>query len=789
MRRTTLGALELSDLNSRPILGGGGMTNNMDGKPYRMSLSGPSTSMGNHSSGLMSHSGRRSSVGVSTNSTRKPSIQPRTSSLAASNRLTDPRNITEKQFLTTSIRTLIEFLTQHNFDHPISPKILTKPTNKDFNNIVLFLFQQIDVNYKCTGKFEDEMVMMLKHLGYPFQIAKSNISAVGSPHAWPTLLACIMWIIELISYGEESEYGRINNENIESNAMSFDDPTSSEKAFYKYLSKAYSLFLSGKDDQYNMLEEQFVASFENKNNLLKDEIQSYENKNNFLMNEIDEIKNRSAYLPELEQKRKEYLKDFAKYQSVGEQLLKQYEALKAKVDGRQDEMNKLQHSINITKKEVESLRDRVANQELSSEDVLNMIAERERLEETQQITSENRQNLQRKIWELEMILRDKVQCLEDTARAYHSIAEGLKIIPKTARNSRGEDLSIEIDIRAKKKEGLVKTNIRQDIIPILQDIHKQVSEGSLALRSECISEQDAAEEVENRKHELFEAREQYEIKLKRIEATYKREKEMFDQSLDIHGKELDAMESRLLQLRDTATEEAHITSNVRKLNEIQAMRQARLNEHQRKKSNMIESIMDIVSQCANHRENVHQKLEHMKIIYSNQLQSLRIINQNRNNSNNNMKSNINNATNLSMYVNEEEVNNNPFIQKSQTNQPLPSTLSNFNSYDDKNPFPGFDGSISPIRQRQSFMPYNHLRGSDMFLEDNHIGFNQSILNESCNTKSSEDMVGEMEAAVNNISRILPDADPHRALFRGGNLLGLIEDCAKTSHSNTLENVV
>lgn len=42
------------------------------------------------------------------------------------------------------------------------------------------------------------------------------------------------------------------------------------------------------------------------------------------------------------------------------------------------------------------------------------------------------------------LLRDKVQALEDSVRAYHSIAEDMKMIPVTARNSRGENLVIEL---------------------------------------------------------------------------------------------------------------------------------------------------------------------------------------------------------------------------------------------------------------------------------------------------------------------------------------------------------
>jgi kinetochore protein NDC80 len=97
---------------------------------------------------------------------------PRGSSITTSGRGADPRNIGDKQFMNTSIRILIDYLKQHEFNHAISPKILTRPAVKDFHNIVMFLFVQIDPNYKSTGKFEDEVVTMFKYLGYPYQISK-----------------------------------------------------------------------------------------------------------------------------------------------------------------------------------------------------------------------------------------------------------------------------------------------------------------------------------------------------------------------------------------------------------------------------------------------------------------------------------------------------------------------------------------------------------------------------------------------------------------------------------------
>lgn len=548
---------------------------------------------------------------------RKPSIVPRSSSISTNARLTDPRNIGDKQFLTNSIRCLIEYLSDHNYDHPISPKILTKPTNKDYYNIVMFLFKQIDPNYTCTGKIEDEIVGMFKTLNYPFPIAKSNISAVGSPHAWPSMLASIMWLIELLTYGEVVN----ESEQQQGYELDVDDPTSSEKAFHKYLSKAYGYFMSGKDTQYLAVEEQFISAFESKNDLIRDQIDALEKKNMALSNEIEEVKRRSAYLPELDAKRKELHKDFSSIQQIVEEKKRTRDYQKSKEESQSTELDRVKGNITSVMREIAVLKDRVAKQEISPEDVTNMINERERLEEAQRQTSEYRQGMQRKIWELELTLRDKVQHLEDTVRSYHGIAEDLKMIPQSARNARGENLIIEVDIRAKRREQLLKTPVKAHIVPILQDLRKELSGMTLELRQELITEQEGLEELEANRNELLEAREMLEAKMRRAEATYKREKDSLDQATEIHTKELDAMEVRLLHMRDTASEEARITSATRRIAELKALRNARAMEHDRKKAELIEAITNVLSMCANHRELVQVALDDLKTNYGKKLEA------------------------------------------------------------------------------------------------------------------------------------------------------------------------
>jgi kinetochore protein NDC80 len=558
---------------------------------------------------------RMSMGGASLHGNSRKSIQPRMSSVSTASRLPDPRNIGEKQFMNTSIRQLIDYLMRHGFDGAVSPKILSKPTNKDFTQIILFLFRQFDPNYKFTGKFEDEMIGMFKYLGYPFTIAKSNISAVGSPHAWPTLLGCIMWLIDLLNYSE------VSNSAMQESEMDADsDPSASEKGFYRYLSKAYEMFLSGKDEQYAHLEEQFISSFDNKNVLIKDQIEALEKRNQALSAEIEQIKNRSEYMPELVNKKREFQQNFAQFSSLMDELKRHRDQLKEKNEQRETEIGSLSSSIAALHEEIDSLHLRIQTQDLSPEDVKNMVTERQRLEEAYQQAAENRHALQRSIKDLEASLRAKVLSLEDSVRIYTGFAEGLKLVPASARNARGQELGIEIDIRAKKREGLLKTDIRNDVLPVLQQMRVELNETTLSIRAEMMQEQEAAEEIEGQMIELKESTVDLDAKLRRAEATYRREKEMLDQSASLHSKEMDAMEGRLVQLRDTAADEAKITAARRRLAENSSIRAARKTEHERKKTAMVESVMETVSQCAMHREHVQAEMEALKEAYSDRLQ-------------------------------------------------------------------------------------------------------------------------------------------------------------------------
>lgn len=335
--------------------------------------------------------------------TRRTSIAPRSSSISTVSRLNDPRNINDKSFISASVRALIEFLTERAYDQPISPKILTKPANRDYYNIVVFLFKQIDPNWVQVGKIEDEIVSMFRFLGYPFAVAKSHISAVGSPHAWPYMLATIMWLIELLRYDEAvAKSNELEESYAGAEVGEEDDVAAEERAFYRYLTRAYTQFISERDDAFHALSTQFVASYEHKNTLVQDQIEALEQRNGALAGEIEEVKRRSALLPELDNKRRDLQRELAALEKHVRDRQAQAEDLGERIAGKERELGDLKTRVSGTNKEIAVLRDKIASQEISPEDVVNMVSERERLEEACSVASQHRQSLQRRVVEMEM---------------------------------------------------------------------------------------------------------------------------------------------------------------------------------------------------------------------------------------------------------------------------------------------------------------------------------------------------------------------------------------------------
>lgn len=183
--------------------------------------------------------------------------------------LKDNRPIRDKQFQLMEQKQILKFLTDRQFTGNITLKILQSPTSKDFQTVFRFLFEILDPCYVlCKGnkKFDDEIIPTLRYHRYPAadQINVKWMQAVGSMHAWPSMLAVLHWMTLLcIVRTHFLIINRILNKcllQVKISYASSDDPTvqtnvpevfgedHNNALSFDYYVETYMAFLSGSDD-------------------------------------------------------------------------------------------------------------------------------------------------------------------------------------------------------------------------------------------------------------------------------------------------------------------------------------------------------------------------------------------------------------------------------------------------------------------------------------------------------------------------------------------------------------
>ena len=188
----------------------------------------------------------------------------------------DPRDIKDKSYLQNAIRKMVSYLTTRGYRDAstlsIKQLVNNGPSGRDFQNIMTFLFRRMDPTFfppppatpgnqrsdEIIPKFEDEVSMAFRSLGYPFPISKTGLVAVGSPHTWPALIAAIDWLVDtLVIRDEEDAYEYDILDDDETNVQ--DEQQQQEvwltfsgnanrlkQQYYKFLRKSMVAFL--KDD-------------------------------------------------------------------------------------------------------------------------------------------------------------------------------------------------------------------------------------------------------------------------------------------------------------------------------------------------------------------------------------------------------------------------------------------------------------------------------------------------------------------------------------------------------------
>ena len=201
----------------------------------------------------------------------------------------DPRPINDKAFQQQCIKQLLGFLLESGYQYPISRKSLSRPSAKDFSNICTFMLRLVDPNFQMgTMKFEDEVTLNFKCIGYPYTVSKTALVAAGALHTWPALLAALSWLMNHIKAKKAS-----NNQDNNDDGKLFESlqelEIKSDKAFFRYLGQAYTAFMRNDAQMTEQLESGLADRFDRDDGYLAQEVERVTDLNAAIVERINAL--------------------------------------------------------------------------------------------------------------------------------------------------------------------------------------------------------------------------------------------------------------------------------------------------------------------------------------------------------------------------------------------------------------------------------------------------------------------------------------------------------------------
>ncbi|KAJ3128144.1 kinetochore-associated Ndc80 complex subunit ndc80 [Nowakowskiella sp. JEL0407] len=488
---------------------------------------------------------------------RRSSAYSSRPSLAASTGPTkEVRPIRDKQWQNSAIRNLISFLVQMGYPESINPKMLSPPTQKDFQSVFRFTYMQLDPTYNYTKKFEEEVPAILKGLRYPFveQITKNHIISVGTMHAWPHMLAMLTWLVELVMCVKEME-----NEDIFLDNETEDEAVIAEKEFFEFLQRSYHRFMS--DDSYEDMDDDLAQQ---KNMESAERLEKLKNDNEILSKELRDLTSKEPPLKEAQGHHGILLSDKGKFMKYIDHLEEKKEKLIAANASITEEIQQKEMQLKILAQKKEDLSNQVNEQPISVEAVKEMKSQIDQLRKSVRELEASTANLRTKSWDNELKITKKVDNLEMLAKQFNDLAHELRILSDdTSLNAPTQTFNntlfsgdvrpliteLELNIHGTRVEKVFSLDLKNGIKPMLAKLKQQYNKALFNAQEESNSLQEALDNLTDQNAERLDEIEALKSRIIKTDQKFEEMKQSTKLKTSNMNAEIEALEQKVSFMR------------------------------------------------------------------------------------------------------------------------------------------------------------------------------------------------------------------------------------------------
>ncbi|KAK9447922.1 HEC/Ndc80p family-domain-containing protein [Limtongia smithiae] len=394
---------------------------------------------------------------------------------AASANVRDNRPVRDRTYQNQIATAVFEYLVNNNFEgeanHAITARSLKSPTQKDFVKMFQWLYRRVDPDYRFTKSIENEVIPLMKAIGYPAMdtLSKSQLVAVGGQN-WGAYLAMLHWLVDLAETFDAVE----NKEYDEGLAESEDGGLN--QIVIAYITKAYCAFLQNVDD-YSEYEIEMREAFEQRIAAIEATTAEYTDERARQEQEIRELEENMPSLEAVHKKSEALESDLGKFEEYIENMEKRKAKWASMLGEISAELATMEVEFAELEKERAAVETKIAGQGFTPADIDGIVREREQLCKTLQASETRASEVARRLQEKEAAALAALETLEGALHKYNSLGYRIGIMPA---KSNGKSYEITLDAplseeHAGRRPSAVAggVDVRHEVRPLLQKLRME----------------------------------------------------------------------------------------------------------------------------------------------------------------------------------------------------------------------------------------------------------------------------------------------------------------------------
>lgn len=298
-------------------------------------------------------------------------------------------------------------------------------------------------------------------------------------------------------------------------------------------------------------------------------------------------------------------------------------ALEQKVEERTAELRATEDELEVMTEKVNTIKACIQSQDLSVEDVRKMQAESERVSDAlEKISALNEKNKEA-LWVSETELNRLFELLEIAVESYNIKLGDLILLLDSAGQFK---MSLNKERAAASDQSqLLGVSLRTDVRPFMVDFKIETTEETAVIRRELQDDLDQLEASEEALTEAMDSLQIVEDRKAKCEENMERERDQAEAVLAVRMREVGAIESKIVSLRDPVALEEQIARYQRQCIQLEALQLKHQEENISQKKAVHNEINFALRAIEEHNNYVRERFESMKQYAIDQRTTLRSV--------------------------------------------------------------------------------------------------------------------------------------------------------------------